>query len=310
MTAITRNNNRGIVVLIVLLILAMLTTVMVYLVEHEHIALRRGENIRIQQQMRQLALGAEQWAKLMLYRDAKAGNTDYLQEKWHQPLLPATVDNGKLSAVVEDLQARFNLNNLVTGQKSLWYPVYRRLLRILDINETLADSLVDWIDSDSQTLGIGGAEDLFYLSRTPSYRTANRYLADVGELLQISGYNRSIVDKLAPYVTTLPASTIKINVNTCDILLLQILTPVIMTESSAQTLIDARKLQGYPNINSFLTQPVLAGQTAAISQLITVSSHYFEAQSKVELAGIYYQLNSLLQRNNKVSVIRSYRSLL
>jgi len=301
---------KGIAILTVLLILSMLTVVMSSLISDEHIMIRRGSNLRVQQQLRELALGGEQWARLILYRDIKKSKTDYLQEKWHQPLSPATIEQGKLTAVVNDMQARFNLNNLSAGRDPIWYPAYRRLLRVLDLNETLADSLVDWIDQDQKVTGPGGAEDLLYLSRKPPHRAANRLLADTGELLQIAGYNRKIVHKLAPYVTTLPFSGVKININTCDPLLLRIVGQRILDEDSAKSLVEGRGENGYKSIGIVSSMPVFAGQGNQLNQSITVSSQYFEVSSTAELSGVVYRLISWIQRKQVTSVMRRYRSLL
>jgi general secretion pathway protein K len=87
------------------------------------------------------------------------------------------------------------------------------LLTLLDLPDTLADALADWIDVDSEPRPQHGAEDEYYSVLNPSYLTANRLLTDVAELARIRGFNRDIRARLRPFVTALPSFT-TVNVNT------------------------------------------------------------------------------------------------
>ena len=55
------------------------------------------------------------------------------------------------------------------------------------------------------------------------YRAANRAFSDVSELLQVKGFDKKTVEKLAPYISALPATGVRININTAPAGLLRIL---------------------------------------------------------------------------------------
>jgi general secretion pathway protein K len=68
----------------------------------------------------------------------------------------------------------------------------------------LTEALIDWVDTDSERNAGGGYEDDVYQSLDPPYRSANRPLLSVDELLLIDGFDRPLVDALRQYVTVYP----------------------------------------------------------------------------------------------------------
>lgn len=288
---------RGVALLTVMFIMVLLTTLVVYLVEDEHLAIRRVSNQQESEQGFQVALYAEQWVRKTLETDARENDTDHVQEDWNTetPELPET-DNAVLQMQVEDLQGRFNLNNLAAGRDDLWYPAFQRLLTVLGLDPGLADAVVDWVDADINVGGHYGAEDAEYLLETPSYRAANRPMSDVSELAWIQGMTREAIQALRPHVAALPASNVRINVNTASGEVLRILTPDILDEGSAASLTDGRGEEGYADVDEFLARTELAGQWEAAEDMVSVRSEYFEVLSRV-LHGRYATvLYSVIQR--------------
>src|ERR1700751_3623177 len=112
-----------------------------------------------------------------------------------------------LTAQLEDLQGRFNLNNLVK-QDGTPDPVavtaFQQLLGAVGLEPKWAGYMVDWIDRDIVPSVPAGAEDSVYLGQSPPYRTPNRYITSASELLALPGFGRDRYLKLAPYVTALP----------------------------------------------------------------------------------------------------------
>ena len=100
------HNSKGVALLSVMFILTLLTTFAVYLVEEDHLLLRRAQNQRTIEQGTQLALGSEQWAARVLQRDVKANKIDHLGEDWNKLGSPVTVNDGKLRTTITDMQAR------------------------------------------------------------------------------------------------------------------------------------------------------------------------------------------------------------
>ena len=102
----------GVALITVLLIVFLASLTATSLATLQQIAIRRSTVLQHQQQARLYTLGVEQWAELILIRDAQENQTDYSDEEWANlpPTLP--VEGGTLSAKIRDLQGCFNLNNL------------------------------------------------------------------------------------------------------------------------------------------------------------------------------------------------------
>ena len=67
-------------------------------------------------------------------------------------LPPMSVESGELAGYIEDQQGLFNLNNLVRDGKVNLAQLahFQRLLSTLGLHTVLANTLVDWIDADSE----------------------------------------------------------------------------------------------------------------------------------------------------------------
>ena len=304
--------QRGAALLVVLLVLVLLTTLAAYMIEDEHLALRRTENYRDMQQNYELVAGSEQWATAILRRDLFETQTDHLGESWMQLLPEVSVEEGKLTATAEDQQGLFNINNLGIGRDKVWYPAFQRLLQMVELDESLADAVVDWIDTDQDVSGSAGAESIDYLGLDPSYRAADRNISDIGELLWVAGFDAEKLAKLAPYITALPESNVAINVNTCPVPLLRILGSELLGSGAADSLANDRGEAGYDDIATLLQHPALAGSGDVAEAISAVASRYFRVISRSEFGRVQLQLHSLLRRfpeNGQVLVLRRSRSL-
>lgn len=311
MTAV---RQKGVALLTVMFIMMLLTTLVVYLVEDDQLAIRRIENQQESEQAFQTAVYAEQWACKVLEFDIRDNNTDHIGEIWQteKPALNGN-DGGVLTAGIADLQGRFNLNNLAVGEDEVWYPAFQRLLAILDLDPSLADAVVDWVDNDIDPKGHSGAEDDVYTRQDPPYRTANRLMADVSELGWVHGMTSEAIKALRPHVTALPATGVRINVNTATPEVMRILSGEILALGQAESLITGRGKEGYAGIqDDFLVMPVLAGQGEVAAKLATVSSEYFLVRSKVDLGRFGTVLYSVIQRlaaTRQARVIQRTRGL-
>lgn len=291
--------QKGVALITVLFILTLLVTLSAYLVEDEHLAMRRFGNIRDTQQVFQLLLSSEGWGRKTLQRDLRETKTDHLLESWNTLGNPVKVEEGQLVTTVTDQQGRFNLNNLKDGKKSVWYAAFVRLLQVLELDAGLADALVDWVDADQTVTGVNGAEDNVYLGKTPAYRSANNILADQSELLRIEGFDREILEILAPHISTLPSNNVLININTCTLEVLRAVGKTALDEATAQTLVEGRGEEGYVSVAVFLQQQGMAGHGDVAKKLVTVASNYFMVLSKANFGRANMTLNSLLVRGGE-----------
>jgi general secretion pathway protein K len=302
--------QRGVALVTALLVVSVVTVAAVAMATRQHIDVRRTGNLIHGEQAYDYALAAESWARVVLRRDVEDSDYDSLAEDWATALPPIAVEGGLVDGAVEDMQGRFNLNNLANTQnqgegegagadQGADFAYYKRMLDILGLEAALADTLVDWIDADINVRFPNGAEDEYYLLLERPYRTANRSLVSVSELRLVKGYDQRAIELLLPHVTALPAET-SINVNTATPIVLQALNSG-LSESDVSALIADRGEKGYENINDFLSHNALAG--LEIDTDVDVNSDYFRVLTDVVIGQSRAQLESLLERESKTTRI-------
>ena len=225
------------------------------------------------------------------------------------------VEEADLATAVIDLQGRFNLNNLADGNAD-WFQAYKRLLRVLELDEALAESLRDWIDEDINQQTAEGAEDYEYAVADPPYRTANQMLSSVEELRWVRGYSIEVITRLRDYVTALPESNLKININTCDGILFMAMSvnPLAVDEVTVGALVGGRGEEGYLSVQDVVSDTIYPQELqVGVEQFGTVNSDYFEVNSRVQLDKIRLWIMSGLQRGevgDPISSVYRLRGLL
>lgn len=88
-----------------------------------------------------------------------------------------------------DEGGKFNLNSF-TQEKTREYK--RALLRLPNVTEEMADSLLDWLDENADP-GQSGAEESYYSSLSPPYAPANGPLHSIDELLMVKGWTPKLL---------------------------------------------------------------------------------------------------------------------
>jgi general secretion pathway protein K len=301
-------NQQGVALITALLVVALATIAAVAMTTRQQIDIYRTANIINGEQAYLYALGGESWVKRILLRDNNA--TDSLQDEWAIPLPPLDIPGGAIQGYVEDLQGRFNLNNLVKDGKASTEDIifFERLLRILELSPELAQGVVDWIDSDMEAQQPDGAEDNAYLGKTPAYRTSNTLFSSPTELRLLAGFNNSYQEyqKLLPYISTLPIRT-PININTAPLPILMALVDG-LNEMDISTLIAEREKKIFESPNDFIVHDALAGLTIDKNLNISVSSAYFLFKAQVNIDKGRALLNSTLHRlPDRVTVVARSR---
>ncbi len=282
----------GLALITVMLIVAMVASISAFLSLGQQIWLRQSGNIYDRSQAEAVRQGAIDFATIVLERDADNNQVDHLQEIWAAQLPPFEVEHGEVAITVEDAQGRFNLNNLINNgaPSTNDIGVYRRLLAYHNIDSSLIDTLLDWMDAD-QRVRAGGAEDNEYLSRTVPYLTANQALADLEELRFIRGYTPEIISVLRDLVVVMPKRT-AINVNTAVPSVLGALYSS-MSLSDAEDL--AKKIRKEPlnNITELASKvPGLTPPTADID----IKSSYFLVHVQTRFGRSHHRSDTLIYR--------------
>jgi general secretion pathway protein K len=241
------------------------------------------------------AVGAESWARVLLRRAGQDNPYDALDQDWAQPLPLMPVEGGSLQGQIRDEQGRFNLNNLFTGAEvnAAALLQFQRLLLLLELDEQLANALLDWLDPDINARFPEGAEDDHYLGLDPPYRAANAPLAHVSELRLVAGYDREVVERLLPYVAALPEAT-PLNVNTAPAILLATLVDG-MSLVEAEGMVQTRDEEPFQTLEQFTAQTAFAGREL-LEVPLGLRSQYFRLQGQVMVGTSEVWLSSLLQR--------------
>lgn len=301
-----KTRQKGVALLTTLLLVALVATLTVNLQWDTSLDIRRSQNLFEADQALLYALGAEAWASEILQTDARDSDTDHTGEDWATPVPTLPIEGGAIRGFLEDMQGRFNLNNLVgrRGQvDEVALEQFERLLTVLELDPALARITVDWLDRDLEPGFPSGAEDSFYTARIPPYRTANLALTSASELLAIGEMNAASYLILAPYVTALPNGT-ALNVNTASAPVLRSLSDQI-SDTVAENLVGERGDQGFDGLAAFadLVEP-------EILQSLELSSSFFRLTADVSIGSTRFTLYSLLERNNGqlIPVMRTFNS--
>jgi len=315
-----RSGQRGVAMITAILIVALATILAVHVGYDAYLDQRRSATALALDQGYEVALGAEAWVADILQKDARQGaKTDDYTEEWAMHLPPLPIDGGDVTGQVDDMQARFNINNLVkwdaTKNAYVVDPAsverMKRLLVSLKLEDKWAGIIADWIDSDINPEFPDGAEDPTYTGLTPAYRTPNMPVTRVSELLAVAGFGLERYQKLEPYVAALPVGT---PINLCTALpeVLDSLTNKQQYTLAVQSTVQTRKQRCFPTIADFEAQLDANEKQALVAgKVVSQTSAYFRATVWVTIGTTQTTLYSLLYRQNNLvrPVQRSVGSL-
>jgi len=285
----------GVVLLSVLLILALLTALVYQLVGRQSLVVAQARQTFAGDQALQYALGAEEFARQILYQEwMETGAVDNLTEVWAMPLAPLEVDNGFLEVQVRDLNSCFNLNSVAAtggsgGAARVNLNRFKSLLRNVNLPDTLAETWLDWIDPDQEVSGFG-AEDGEYLLREFAHRTANQLAGHTSELRMIREMEDDAYQVLEPHVCVLPTDALKLNANTATAAAIAALSPSLAL-GQIESMTQAERV--YTDVNQVTAE---YPELAAAADALTVASEYFEIQVRAQVDDSLVELSSVLHR--------------
>jgi general secretion pathway protein K len=161
-----------------------------------------------------------------------------------------------------------------------------------------AQLMADWIDTDSEPGFPDGAEDNFYTTQDPPYRTPNMLVTSSTELLALPGFGRDRYLKIAPYVTALPQDA---TINICSasgFLLDAMIEGRVEFSGDPAKLTTSRQSACFPKLTDYVAS--FGGDTAGFSKVskrLSQNSHYFRLTSIVSIGTAQFALYSLLLRD-------------
>ncbi len=237
------------------------------------------------------------WSRGVLAEDARrAGSVDHLGEGWAQPIVGLPVERAIVAGAIGDEQGKFNLNNLAMGGRSdADLKILQRILKELALQQELADGVMDWIDTDQDVTGNGGAEDAYYLSLRRPYRAANQLMVQVDELYRIRGFDAMSVAKLKPYVTALPGRR-AVNINTASAVVIAAILDGKVPRDRIEERIALRRARPLVSTNE-IAQWAPGADPRAVNTDLAVKSEFFSVRVQVAQDDVHVASEALVQRN-------------
>lgn len=309
--------QQGIALITILVMVALATILAATIAKRQANTAENTAYLMRQNQSLLYAKSAEAFFSELLVDDANnAGAVDHLQENWAKPMPAFPVEDGFVSGALQDESGKFNLNSLVNDegvpnpQAKLWF---ERLLLRVGLPEKLSEAVIDWQDADEEISGTMGAENSYYQGLPQGYLAANSKFHNVEELKLVRGFEDQKYLQIVDYVSALPASDSKVNVNTAPAMLLASLDPKLDINAVEQALQKRQvNLEHLSNINDLWAmepfKQVSPDVQSQVNTLLGVQSNYFKAKIEVLLSERKRQFSSDLVRKDK-TVYVVYRSM-
>lgn len=306
-------HERGAALLSVLLLVAVMSVAAVAMLEATLSSVQRAKLSDAQTQVNWLVSGAEEAGlvgvtSLLETTDGRlTALTSQLQRAQETP-----VPGGTITTILEDASNCFNLNMLAVGDDEedgavAATALYGVLLGSLDLTdndvEDLTSALMDWLDTDNSPR-FGGAEDSYYASLKPAYRTGNAPLLSTSELRAIRGYTSELYTVLQPLVCARrDTEAAKLNVNTLTLRQAPLLAMVFSGQldiRAARDVISSRPPDGWISIEAFLEDEALTRVAVERrrTDLLSVQSSHVRLRGKIVAAGDVTEFQTLYARQS------------
>jgi general secretion pathway protein K len=297
----SRRAQRGVALLTAIVLVAIAAVLATAIGFASAMSARRASTVFGADQSLLAAEGAEAMAAYALSQSGANSTQVALNQPWAQSygpfeLMPGvTLDYLQL----EDQQGKFNINNLAPGgiSNNTSIAQFQQLLALLGLESKWAPLIADWIDSDNNVNFPDGAEDSVYLAQSPPYRTANLAVTSISELLALPGFGRDRYNRLAPYISALPAPS---PINVCTALgpVLDAISGKQEYSANPQQLLARRQQEGcFPTPTVFSAslgnQQTQSAGAAPIGSL----SSYFRLRTFITIGTARFTLYSLMERD-------------
>lgn len=253
----------GVILVNVLSVLALASAVMAAILTLQDISIERSTRFMDTASAAAIALGGETSAVVALRRDAlEAPEADHYREAWFLVQDEGSeIEDGVFRLAIEDEQARFNLNNLLTDGLGA-EAVLRDLLQALKAPSGLA-------------------------ARIAAFVVERQGIYDILELRE-AGVDAGTIAALSEVACALPTPT-DVNINTASETLLSAL---LGNPASARLLVSRRDRQG------FLTAADLTSARVLMPPRTGLRSQYYAVSTSVTYGTVTQTTVSRLHRSN------------
>ncbi len=266
----------------------------------------------------------------VLQNDGEENQIDSLLDGWAElgkEKLGGLFPTGTLQLKIIDLSGRLQVNSLVqtngenpgaggANTEEEIRQIFQNLLlsgvfAIEDEAEarSIIDALVDWIDEDDQESEFG-AESSFYQSLAKPYSCRNGPVRYIEELLLVKGISPALLfgegDKkgLADYLTV-HGDDGKVNFNTAPLLVVKSFDPFIsddLLEKFDEYRRDKENEESLANPDWYKQVNGWPGDITINSQLLTITSNYFQIIATGEFDTLSRSVVAVVQRSDESGV--------
>lgn len=288
--------SRGAALLIAMSLLVLVSTLAAGMVWQQNRAIQVEAAERARTQSAWILNGALDWARLILREDARTGGPTALSEPWATPLaearlstfLAADKDNNSeggpdafLSGVIFDMQARYNLRNLIEGNKVI-EAEFLTLQKLCEAANAPSDTAARIAEGLRAAWSVGEPQ----AGATP---IAPRTVAQLAWF----GVDSAVLERLETFVVLLPVRT-PVNLNTADLEVIVAVSPG-LDPGAAQAIVQARQRTAFKSVQ--VAQQLL-GRTPSplIAKNVSTQSSYFEVRGKLRLDDRALEERSIVER--------------
>jgi general secretion pathway protein K len=312
-----RSKQTGAALLTAMMIVALVATLAGSMVWQQWRAVQVEAAERARTQSAWILAGALDWARLILREDARSGGPngiDHLGEPWAVPLaearlstfLAADKDNTDdapdafLSGVISDVQARYNLRNLVNLNRSIdpeEMLILSRLCETVGVSIDVATRIASGLQAATPVSPAASSASgvIAPPADPPLYPVATRQLTWFG-------VDPESLRALEPYVAILPesltATKTQVNANTATREVLGAATGLDL--ATAERIVQSRQRVPLKSIQDL--QALAPSLSASAAAHVGFKSDFFEVRGRLRLGDVVLEQRSLVQRFSNLDV--------
>lgn len=298
-------NQSGFALVVTILVTAILITVVVEFAYNVYVSTARAANFSNSQRASVLAGVGVELAQSALKEILKVRPNIVLDPEG----LTFTKKDGGMTVI---LRAVDELSKVSTGvvypatgvDNDRVRPVFTRLVKNLELDERLVDTLSDWIDSNDEPRVYGAEGPDYYRTLPRPYGPGNGELASLEELGMVKDYTKGVVDTLRPYISPYNTSGF-VNINTAPKEVIMALDEEITAEL-ADEIITFRKENAFHDRSDVMKVTGFETIGFNLQDKIVVQTDIFRVYSKAIVDDTVREVEAVVTTGGKVLYWREF----